>query len=158
MLDRWLIGTGLGIALLGGCGEPTAPKERLVTHVTIDRVTLAPGDTVRATVIVTNVSLSSVTIRGSSTCLIELAVYREATGELVYPRDQLCTTDLKPLRFAPGQSHSRIHIWTAERYEYVSPDWRKHPEPPGLYRIVGGLHYGVVTAPSTPVRIEVVAP
>ena len=159
MVKRWLVVGGLAVAFAPRCADPTAAEERLVTRVSLDRTTLTPGDTVHATVTVTNGSPLAVVIEGSSTCLIGLAIYREETGELAYPRGQVCTADLMPLRFRPGQSHVRTLIWTAERQEYVYPELFRYPEPPGRYRVLGGLGNAInLTQTSDPVWIDVVAP
>ena len=157
MINRRLIVAGLSLLLPARCADPIAPEGRLVTRLALDRVALAPGDTARATVIVTNASPFSVTITGSSTCLIGVTIFREASGELVHPRGQACTADLTPLPFGPGESHVRSFIWTAERYAYIDHELRKFPEPPGRYRIVAGLGRAPdLTRTSEPQWIDVV--
>jgi hypothetical protein len=97
-----------GATVLLACGT-TGPPD-LAIRVTLDRGVLVRGDTMTVTVTATNVGARTITLVGSSSCLLEFEVWRGP--ELVQdPSARLCTMDLLLLPLSPGETEVRHFKW-----------------------------------------------
>ncbi len=150
-------------------GEPDGPPSRATTigplslEVAVDRSTLSPSDTLRATVTVENASGAPVTVWGSGSCTLDV-ILRDARGQpLEDPRQRVCTMDLRSFTFAPGRTTALTRRIAASYWSNAQQ--RTVALPPGSYQVVAILDgttdtsarppEGRVAAESAPVGITV---
>lgn len=99
--------------------SPTSPDpgiggdvtlESLIVTIATDRSTVAPGETARFTVTVTNNGTSSRTIDFSTACQTDFEIL-DASGNAVTTSMRVCAQVLSERTLAAGASFSETHEW-----------------------------------------------
>ncbi|MCB1184772.1 hypothetical protein KDM41_15190, partial [bacterium] len=117
----------------------------LVLTAEVGPLVLAPGDTLRTVLQVTNPGGDPLAVRFASGCLYGFAL-RDAAGAVVAPESPMCTMNAPVITFAAGESVVSGEVWV----------WDGAQPPPGEYDLTCGLGPRGEREHTTPVRIRLV--
>ncbi len=109
VIRRLIPHTAATLLLACGTTGPTGPSD-LAISVTLDREVFIRGDTMTVTVTAINVGARTITLVGSSSCLLKFEVWR---GPVLVqdPSAWVCTMDLFLLPLSPGETEVRNFEW-----------------------------------------------
>jgi hypothetical protein len=110
----------------------------LQLYTVVDRSEIAPGDTARIAVILSNASDTAVSLTFGSSCVLLYEV-RTAAGAEVPPEGggTACLGVLTEVHLEPRESRTQTFAWTAREWTY--PPYGVAPLPDGEYLVAGVL-------------------
>lgn len=141
----------LALLSLAACGDlikGPAPESRgLVLSLGPLPAEVAPGDTVRIRMRLTNTNPVPVTLEFGTGCQI-LYYIENAAGEVVEPQGGgwFCAAVLTRQRLRAGETTEQTSLWFAQRTRFEPGRWEpiREPLPPGEYRVYATMMAGEV--------------
>lgn len=100
-----MLGVLLMASALPACGDsPLGPADVLRTEVSLEPARVAPGDSLRATVRVTNTADRRIVPGGPDGCLFVPRIQKDGKGIVFAGTSWLCTAAINHHEFLPGET------------------------------------------------------